>query len=135
MGPLQTRAGWAVDLFLMLLVALLPALLVAVRFARRGNVRAHARVMVGAFVGFLVALVAFEVEVRLGGSPAPPAGPFAVHLAFALPALGLWIAQIALGRHALLHPAPHRRRGRVLLALLCATVATGVWLYLVTFAT
>lgn len=134
MGPLQTRAGWAVDLFLLLLVALLPALLVAVRLVRRGRVRAHARVMVGAFVCFVVALVAFEAEVRLVGSATPPLGPFAVHLAFALPALGLWVVQIVLGRRALLHPAPHRRRGRVLLALLCATVATGVWLYIVTFA-
>jgi uncharacterized membrane protein len=135
MGPLQTHAGWAVDLFLLLLVSLLPAMLLAVRFVRRGKVRAHARLMVGAFVCFLVALVAFEAEVRLAGGRAPPAGPFAVHLAFAVPALALWIAQIALGKRALLDPAPHRRRGRVLLALLSATVATGVWLYVVTFAT
>jgi uncharacterized membrane protein YozB (DUF420 family) len=82
---------------------------------------------------FVVGVVAFEVQVRLG--PAAPLAtvPLVIHLCFAVPALVLWIRQIWTARRARAHPAAHRKRGRILLALLSATVATGFWLYLATF--
>ncbi|MFQ5845064.1 MAG: DUF420 domain-containing protein [Planctomycetota bacterium] len=135
MGPFGTRADLVVDLFLTVLVLLLPVVFLAVALVRRGRVRAHAVLMGTAFVLFLLALVAFELNVRLRGDalPDPSILPFAVHLAFALPTLVLWTLQIARWREASRAPSRHRRRGRGLLPLLAATVATGVWLYLETF--
>jgi uncharacterized membrane protein len=129
----DTGAGLFVDLFLLLLVAILVAMLVAVALVRRGRVRVHAVVMSTCFGLFLVGLVAFEVQVRL--KPAAPlaVAPLVVHLCCAVPALVLWTRQIWTARRARAHPAVHRRRGRVLLVLLSATVATGFWLYLATF--
>lgn len=129
-----TRAGFFVDLFLVVLLALLPLLLYGVALVRRGRVRAHARVMIAAFALFLVALVAFEISVRFGEQTAPLATlPLVVHLVFAVPCLVLWVLQIRSGKHAPANPEPHRRRGRLLLLLLSLTVATGFWLYAATF--
>jgi uncharacterized membrane protein YozB (DUF420 family) len=129
----STGAGFFVDLFLVLLVAILVAMLAAVALVRRGRVRAHAATMSTCFALFLGGVVAFEVQVRLG--PAAPLAtvPLVIHLCFAVPALVLWIGQMWTARRARAQPAAHRRRGRVLLALLSLTVATGFWLYVATF--
>ena len=130
-----TRAGLFVDLFLLAQLLVLPALLVAVAFVRRGRVGVHAGIMRAAFFVFLATVVAFEIEVRLDPRPSEvPLPVLAIHLCFALPALGLWALQLVRGKEALADPVPHRRRGRILLALLSATVATGFWLYVATFA-
>lgn len=133
MSLFGTRAPLAVDLFLIVVVAILPLLLVAVRLVRRGRVRAHAAIMVGCFAAFLLSLVFFELAVRSGG-PAPAKWPFRIHLAFALPCTLLWIVQIARARRAAVDPALHRRRGKAILLLFAFTAATGVWLYVATFA-
>jgi uncharacterized membrane protein YozB (DUF420 family) len=128
-----TRAGFFVDLFLVLLLLELPALLVAVGLVRRGRVAAHAAIMRTGFFVFLASVVAFEIEVRFGPRPPLALVPLGIHLAFALPALVLWALQILRGREAFSNPPRHRRRGRILLALLSFTVATGFWLYVATF--
>jgi len=128
-----TRAGLFVDLFLLLLVLMLPALLFAVRLVRRGRVAAHATIMRVAFFLFVAAVAAFEVEVRLGHTPDLPRAPLVIHLCLAFPALALWAYQILRGSRAVTEPALHRRRGKALLVLLSATVATGFWLYVATF--
>lgn len=135
MGSLfGTRADLIVDLFLVVLVLVLPTVFVAVAAVRRGNVRLHAALMTGSFLLFVLALVAFELNVRFQPDlPAPKIGPFVVHLAFALPTLVLWAIQILRRKQAFTQPAVHRRRGRRLLPLLTATVATGIWLYVATF--
>jgi len=56
-----------------------------------------------------------------------------IHLCFAFPSLALWAIQVLRGGRAMVEPVPHRRRGRILLVLLAATVATGFWLYVATF--
>ena len=129
----QTGAGFFVDLFLVLLVAILVAMLVATALVRRGRVRAHATIMAVCYGLFVLGVVAFEVQVRLG--PAAPLAtvPLVIHLCCAVPALVLWTRQIWTARRARAQPAAHRRRGRILLVLLSATVATGFWLYLATF--
>jgi len=128
-----TKAGLFVDLFLVILLATLPALLVAVALVRRGRVRAHAAIMRTTFFLFIAAVAAFEVEVRLGHTPHLPRVPLVIHLCLAFPALALWAFQILRGSRAPTEPLAHRRRGRVLLLLLSATVATGFWLYVATF--
>jgi len=131
---LPTRADTIVDLFLLLLLALLPVMLAGVRLARRGRVRAHAAVMGGCFFVFLAAVVAFEIDVRLNPDlPSPALVPFLVHMCFALPALIVWVLQLARRAQAFSDPLRHRRRGRLVLLLLAATVATGFWLYCATY--
>jgi uncharacterized membrane protein YozB (DUF420 family) len=129
-----TRAELTVDLFLLALVICLVMMLAGVALARRGNVRAHAAVMIATFAVFLVALVVFEVSVRMGRPVRLPTLPLVVHLCFAIPCLVLWVAQVRTARTALVAPSPHRRRGRRVLVLLSFTVATGFWLYVATFA-
>ena len=67
--PSISEADPILGLFSLLLVLLLAAMLKGVSLARRGRVRAHARVMSTCFVVFLVALVAFEIRVRMGEMP------------------------------------------------------------------
>jgi len=133
-GFLGTEAGFFVDLFLVTLVAMLPVLLWAVALVRRGKVRLHARVMTVCFVVFLVAVVAFEIQVRLDAT-APPLDATAlwIHLAFAIPATLLWAVQILRGKKVFDERAAHRLRGRILIGLLIVTIATGIWLYRATF--
>lgn len=128
-----TRAGFVVDLFLAAQVLVLPTLLVAIAFVRRGRVAVHAWIMRAAFFLFLATVIAFEVEVRTGPRLELPLVVLGIHLCFALPALVLWAWQILRARQAFVDPPAHRRRGRILLALLSATVATGFWLYVATF--
>ncbi|UCE87474.1 MAG: DUF420 domain-containing protein [Deltaproteobacteria bacterium] len=106
----------------------------AARCVRRGETRAHARLMTLCFALFLVAVAAFEAQVYLG-EPGPPlaTAPLVIHLCFAVPTLLLWIYQVATAKRALTEPARHRTRGRALMGLLLATVATGAWLYLASF--
>jgi uncharacterized membrane protein len=129
-----TDAGPLVDLFLLVQLLVLPALLWAVAAVRRGRVGLHARIMQVSFYAFLLSVLAFEVEVRLGPTPPVPLWILGIHLCFALPAVVLWARQLLLGKQAFTDPAAHRRRGRVLLVLLSVTVATGFWLYVATFA-
>jgi uncharacterized membrane protein len=108
-------------------------MLKGVSLAQRGRVTAHARVMSACFAFFLVALVAFEIRVRVGEMPPLARLPLVIHLCFAIPGFLIWIWQIATARRARSNPAPHRLRGRILLLLLSTTVATGFWLYVASF--
>jgi uncharacterized membrane protein YozB (DUF420 family) len=130
-----TKASLIVDLFALVLAAIIPLMIVAVVLVRRGRVQAHSRLMVVSFVAFLFATVALELDVHIGGRTAPLAVlPLVIHLCFSVPTLILWIVQVATSKKALLEPTPHRRRGRILFGMLFGTVATGLWLYLATFA-
>jgi len=128
-----TRAGVLVDLFLVAQISVLPALLVAVAAVRRGRVSLHAWIMRVCFFVFLGTVLAFEVDVRMRPQPPIPLHVLMIHLCFALPAVVLWARQMWLSKQAFLDPPRHRRRGRMLLVLLSATVATGFWLYAATY--
>ena len=123
-----------VDLFLGVLLAVLPAMFVAVALVRRGKVKAHARVMATCYVVFLLAVIAFEYEVHFGeGTPPLQRVPLVIHLCFAFPCAFVWTWQVAKAKQAFTDAAVHRRRGKLLMGLLTLTVATGVWLYAVSF--
>ncbi len=80
-------------------------------------------------------LLALEIDVHLIGERIAPAfWPLAIHLCFVLPTLVLWVRQIATRKRAFENPAPHRRRGRIVMGLLVCTVTTGIWLYSATYA-
>ena len=130
----DTDAPLPVDLFLLLLIVILPALYVAVALVRRGKVRAHATIMIVCFVLFLIGVTSFEVQVQFGEAGPPLATtPLVIHLCFAFPGLLLWIYQMSRAKRVSKEPAAHRKRGRVLLALLTLTVVTGIWVYFQTF--
>ena len=129
-----TKAGLIVDFFLVVQVAILPALAWAILLVRRGRVRAHAKVMAAAFAFFLMSVVAFEVDVHLFGQRVkPPLLTLVIHLCLSLPSVGLWTYQIVTAKKALVEPARHRLRGRLLFGFIVGTVGTGIWLYLATF--
>lgn len=123
-----------VDLFLAVLLVVLPAMFVAVYLVRTGRVKAHARLMTACYLLFLLAVIGFEYQVHFGG-PGPELSlvPLTIHLCFAIPGLFVWTWQILTAKRALTEPASHRRRGKVLMGLLTATVATGIWLYVDSF--
>ncbi len=130
----DTNAHVVIDIFLLVLLFIIPAVLVGVQMARRRRYRAHALINSVCFFTFLAAVVAFEFVVHFGppGPPLPP-WPLTIHLCFAVPCLVIWIVQMASGKNAKNTPKKHRKRGQLLLALLGATVGTGVWLYMITF--
>jgi len=130
-----TKASLIVDFFLVVQVAMVPVLAWAIFLVRKGKVRAHARIMATAFAFFLMSVVAFEVDVHLGGQRVPPPLPtLIIHLCFSLPSVVIWTYQIVTAKKALVEPGAHRRRGKLLFGFIIGTVVTGVWLYLATFA-
>ena len=131
---LGTDAPWAVELFLVVQVATLPVLVIAIACAAKGKIRAHATLMVSAFAAFLLSLIAFEWTVRtMDDKPALPGLVLAIHLLFALPGLVLWSVQLFRAKRAYSEPERHRRLGRIVLALLTATIVTGVWVFVEMF--
>ena len=123
-------APLGVDLFLVVMLLLIPTMLAAIRLAATGRVQAHGRVMGVSFVLFVAALLAFEWAVRtMENRPDIPVLVLTIHLCFAIPGLILWTWQIIRGKKAPTEPKRHARRGKIVFALLVATVATGVWLY------
>ena len=130
-----TKASLIVDFFLVVQVAMVPTLAWAIYLVRKGKVRAHARIMAAAFAFFLMSVVAFEVDVHLGGQRVPPPRlTLIIHLCFSIPSLVIWTYQMVTAKTALVEPAAHRRRGKILFGFIVGTVATGIWLYLATFA-
>ena len=127
---LSPDAPAAFDFFLLVMLALLPVMGLAIRQARLGRVRSHAMLMICSFALFFIALVDFEWAARtMDDLPPLPGIVLAVHLCFAVPALALWIYQLATAKRARLTPKRHAKLGRVIFALLVATVGTGVWVY------
>jgi uncharacterized membrane protein YozB (DUF420 family) len=135
-GFLGTDADLVIDLFLVLLVALLPILCWAVVLVRRGETVAHKKWMTVAYTIFIASVLGFEIDVRVRSDslPSPEFWPFFIHMLFALPAFLLWTYQIVTARKVARAPAAHRKRGKILIALIFLTVGTGVWLYVETFA-
>ena len=130
-----TDASLAVDVFLLTLVLTVPAMIVAIALVRRGWRRTHAALMMACFALFVMSVVAFEIDVHFGPNRIEPATvPLTIHLCFAIPCLLVWIRQIAARKQSETDPARHRRRGRLLMAIMLATVVTGVWLYTATFS-
>jgi uncharacterized membrane protein YozB (DUF420 family) len=123
-------APLGVDLFLVVMLLLIPTMLIGIRLAATGRVQAHGRVMGVSFVLFVAALLAFEWAVRtMENRPDIPVLVLTIHLCFAIPGLALWTWQIIRAKKAPTEPKRHARRGKIVFALLVATVATGVWMY------
>jgi putative membrane protein len=157
-GFLGTRASFGMDLVLVGLIALLPVLAVSILAVRRGRYALHRRLQLFIVGALALALVIFEIDVRLlsdwreraradwlpGGNPWWPSavlGSLAVHLVFAvttflLLTLVTWEAltrfprPIAPGTHG----PRHRRLARLAALDLALTAITGGIFYWLAFA-
>lgn len=145
-GFLGSRASLGTDLVFVALFAVIPLLAWSVQLARRKRYRWHKRAQLVIAAALLVAIVVFEVDMRLvsGWKPRAVASPWwpdgvwtvlSVHLVFAISTVVLWVWVIweALRRFPTPpEPADHSRRhrlmGRLAAADLVLTSLTG-WIF------
>jgi uncharacterized membrane protein YozB (DUF420 family) len=147
------------DVVLVGLIALLPVLAWSIALVRRGRYAAHKRLQLFIVAALLVAIVVFEIDIRLisdwrvraagaaawGGAPNPwwPVGvltALGIHLVFAVSTLVLWVWVVweALARFPV-PPAPgthgprHRTMARLAAIDLVLTAITGTVFYWLAF--
>jgi putative membrane protein len=150
-GFLRTRASLGMDVVLVALLALLPILAWSIRLARQGRYLLHKRLQLFIVTALLLAILVFEVDIRLlsdwrtraEDSPFWPGGVLAalgIHLIFAITTFVLlvWVVWEALARFpAPPVPGPHSRRHRLMARLaaldLLLTAVTGVGFYWLAF--
>lgn len=150
-GFLGSRADVLMDVVL-IAMALTPFLLVwAIRLARRRDYTRHRTVQSSLLCVLLVAVVAFEVDVRMsGGSAAFITGSrylgttlfyslLGVHILVAVASFALWTWVVARGWGVSPEPsaehfgAAHRRQGYLILAGVTFTSVSGAVLYWMSF--
>jgi len=150
-GFLPFRGSWMLDVVFLAMFAIVPILGLSIALVKRGQYRAHRTIQLVTAAILLVAVIAFEVDMRFftdWRELAKPSPWFAachallyVHLAFAIPTPLLWAAILwgALRRFDANFQAPnYRQRHRTLgwagmLAML-GTACTGILFYIVAFA-
>lgn len=139
------RGSLMMDLVVVAMAAVIPALIVGIRLAKAGRLRAHKAVNGITALVLILAVVGFEIDVRVNGwreaaMPSPYYETWVfpvlyVHLVFAVSSLGLLIATLVGAWRGFPDPpapAAHSRRHRLLGKLtfidLCCTTVTG-WLF------
>lgn len=149
-GFLGTRASLMLDVVFLAMLVIVPVMLWGIRLAKRGAHAAHKRVQLTLALILLVAVSAFEIDMRVNtdwrerAAASPyysPSGMSAVwtslivHLGFAVPTLLVWIGVVtaALRRfprppHPGPHSATHRRWGWIASVLMTLTSVTG-WVF------
>lgn len=152
-GFLGTRADLLLDIIVVLVALTLPILLASFLLAKKGSYGWHRRVQVDLSALLAVALVLFEVDIRLSGGIAQLSqgtrfagsallnGALGVHLVFAITSTVLWTWLLAASVKGFARPpapgrfsARHRFWGRLAMLDLAATSVTGVMLYGLAFA-
>lgn len=146
-GFLGTRGDLLMDLVVVAIIATPFLFLWAIWLVRRKRYRAHRNLQTGLLGFLLVAIVLFEVDIRLsGGTAAFMAGsPYLgtpllswllrSHVLVAVLTFGLWTYLVVQAWRARLDLHPHlfgpihRRRGYYVFAGTVFTSFSGVWLY------
>ncbi len=151
-GFLGTRADVLMDLVVVSFAVVLPALFVSWRKARAGEFGVHKRVQVTLFAVLAVAVLLFEVDLRMSGGifeltrESVYAGTlllngsiwFHVALSISTSVVWIWLVIVSLRRFPS-PPAPaafsttHRRVGRVGMIGMGLTGITGIELYVLGF--
>jgi putative membrane protein len=150
-GFLGSRASLGMDVVLVGLVALLPVLGWSIAAVRRGRFGLHKRLQLFIVAALAVAILVFEIDVRLvsdwraraAASPFWPGGvlvALAIHLVFAISTFVLlaWVVWEAVARFPV-PPVPgghgprHRRMARLAAADLVLTAVTGTAFYWLAF--
>jgi uncharacterized membrane protein YozB (DUF420 family) len=150
-GFLGSRASLGMDVVLVGLVALLPVLAWSIRAVRRGHYDLHKRLQIFIVSALLVAIIVFEIDVRLlsvwraraAASPWWPAGVLSalgIHLIFAVSTFVLlaWVVWEAVTRFPVPprpcgHGPRHRLMGRLAAIDLVITAVTGGIFYWLAF--
>ena len=146
-----SRASLGMDVLLVVLLALLPVLAWSVQEARRGRYLSHKRLQLFIVAALAVAIVIFEIDVRLVSDWKPRAWPspywpggvlsaLGIHLVFAVSTFVLltWVVWEALARFPNpplpgTHGHRHRRMARLAALDLVMTAVTGVVFYWMAF--
>lgn len=156
-GFLGTRGSLMLDVVLLAMAAVLPLLGLSIYLARRGNYVLHKKINLVLGIVLLVAVLAFEVDMRLftdweelaKDSPyfdperkwTSPAGlSLIIHLCFAVPTPLLWIYVIVQALRKFpspplpgSHSLSHRRTGWLAAAGMLLTAVTGSVFYYLAF--
>lgn len=157
-GFLGNDASLMLDVVVVALVLVVPVLLWSLAVVKRGKYGLHRTLQMGLGIVLLLAVTAFEVDMRLHGGwenivNKDPTAPrlsgeelasvrqvLMVHLVFAVSTPVLWIATtvLALRRFACppvpgAHSELHKKLGWLSVVDLVATSVTGLWFYYVAF--
>ena len=150
-GFLGTRASFMFDVVSLAMLAVVPVLAYSVHLAKRKkNYALHKRIQVALGVVLLIAVVLFEVDVRLHPwAERAKASPYFggilqpvlwVHLFFSVSTSILWIATLTLGlRHFPAPPAPgahsplHLKLAKPAALFMYCTAVTGWTFYYLAF--
>ena len=150
-GFLGTRADVLIDLALVVFVAAPFLMTYALRLAARHRYRDHRNLQASLLAGAIVAVILLEVSIRYGPAAAAFRESayygtslvrwlFLVHLAVAIPCFVCWCVLVGVSwrRFRAILPGAfsrsHRRWGHVTYVGLWLTCATGVALYVLSFA-
>lgn len=151
LAGIGSRASLGMDVVLVGLLALLPVLAWSIQEARRGRFVTHKRLQLFIVSALAVAIVIFEIDVRLVSdwrlrarpSPYWPGGvlwALGIHLIFAVSTFVLWtwVVWEALARFSNpplpgTHGPRHRRMARLAALDLLLTAVTGVIFYWMAF--
>jgi uncharacterized membrane protein YozB (DUF420 family) len=149
-GFLPFRGSWMLDVVFLAMFAIVPTLALSIAMVKRGQYRVHRTIQLVTAAILLVAVIAFEVDMRFftdWRELAKPSPWFSichtllyVHLAFAIPTPILW-AMIIWGamRHfddtfqAPSYRERHRALGWAGMLAMMGTAVTGIVFYIVAF--
>jgi hypothetical protein len=150
-GFLGTRADVFVDAAIVFLVVAPFAMAYALRLAAQRRHLDHRNLQLGLLLTGIAAVLLLEGSLRFGGAAEAYAASslhdsatvrvtFLVHLAVAVPTFVVWcgLATLSWRRYSRTLPGSfgriHRLWGRLVLAGLCLSSATGIALYVMSFA-
>lgn len=149
--PFGSRASLGMDVVLVGLLALLPVLAWSIAAVRAGRYGLHKRLQLFIVAALALAIVVFELDIRIFSdwrerarpSPFWPAGvlwALGIHLVFAITTFVLWtwVVWEALTRFSVppvpgTHGPRHRRMARLAALDLAATAVTGTIFYWLAF--
>ena len=150
-GFLGTRASLMMDLVVVAMALVLPVMWWSIGQVRRGRYVLHRRVQIVLSAALLIAVVGFEIDVRLNGWQARATGGVGspttavwtalwIHLAFAISTALLWpvvvwraLRNFPTPPRPAEHSASHRRWGRLAAWDMTGTAVTGWGFYWLAF--
>jgi uncharacterized membrane protein YozB (DUF420 family) len=150
-GFLPWRGSLMLDVVFLAMFAVVPLLAVSLYLVKGRNYRIHKQLQLGMATVLLVAVLLFEIDIRVNGwmeraAPSPyfdPAAKFtspagialAIHLSFAVPTLFLWIWVVVQALRKFSRPPTpgphsrwHARTGWLAAAGMTLTAVTG-WIF------
>ena len=149
-GFLPTRASFMLDVVFLAMFLVVPVMFWSIRLAKQGKLALHKKVQINTAIVLFLAVIAFEVDMRLNGWIEYTHGSayvkstimkfLFIHLTFAIPTPLLWIVVIVLGLKRFpkppvpgTHSKLHKRLGWLATIGMFMTSVTGWIFYYVAF--